>query len=184
LIEFSSLYQGLNYYINCPLCKGNIIINTRDLVDDYRYVEYAQSKNVISFFLDSYTEDIISININTEEVRLDISSMSNRNKYHGLFLHGLSLECEDCASFSYTLQLHINLHDLYLSRILLNSESICIEDNDKLHEIRNIYSIGKTEYNYYLGPSKFKEVSLPVIKINYDNLKDTVDRINKLMVFS
>jgi hypothetical protein len=56
-------------------------------------------------------------------------------------------------------------------------------DDSVVHEIKNIYSTGITDYRT-IDQEDVKTISLPLITINFNNPWKTIDRLKTLTLFS
>lgn len=197
--QFSTFLQAIKYQSHCVLCKGLMSISNRDQALDYKHRFWGE-KELVSFYLAANTDDIITIDPDTEEIELFISNsdikgvtglytprFSSKKNYtikDGTFIHGLEIACRSCCQFSYTLQIWINLNLKKLGAIFLNSESLTLEDNKTVHEIKNLYSIDRTEYTYFPNDGKSKKITFPLISLNLLNPRETLSRLKKLLIFS
>lgn len=196
--EFYSFKEALAYHTHCYVCKSKLEINERDLVMEYD--RYGTQR--LSFSLSPGSDDILFINMANNHVELVLTyqpqivyssggQLSGHsptgpsiNIYNGKFIHGLDLGCNNCCQFSYTLQIHIDLSEQKLIVIILNSETISIEDNDMVHEIRNVYPLNQTVYDYFSKDGGENKCVLPLVPLDLNNPKETVTRIRKLLIFS
>jgi hypothetical protein len=202
MYKFPNLAEALTYHTHCPLCKRHMRINTRDIMeaDDV----YLQHRLSFELSWNSDRREHLYIDIPTERVTVEVthyreelafgtvsSAYSKFGKSFstlmmgGKLYQGVTLECPKCCKYSYTLQIIINL-DLKRPRVmevLLNSESISLEDNYKVHEIKNVYNLEKTEYSVFTDNSD-KCINLPLIPLNVNQPQETLDRIKKLVIFS
>lgn len=192
---FNTFKSAIEYYPHCPLCQNELKINDRDLAADLGS-SYRDGKDTISFFIDN-GNDTLTIDPETEEVEFILgkkfvcnppSSMFNsilsQPSYNGKFAHKLSIDCQSCCKFCFTLQVHVNLTSRKLEPTILNSESISIEEGNMVHEIKNNYIAKQTHYAYFSKDGDSKRTQLPLIGLNLNNPKETVARIRKLLIFS
>lgn len=201
MIQFYSLNQALDYRRCCPVCQ------TRLLVDESEFAERVEYPNGhhyrrYAFRLDRQHSDIIYINPFTNEVELKlvqpsyasptygdstfyIGKVPSHRNYSGLMYLGITSSCPQCCQFSYTLRLRVDLSACRLIGTFLNSETISLEDKNITHEIKNVYATGQTEYFYTKEDSrKEKAITLPLIPLDLDNPKKTLERIRTLLIFS
>lgn len=179
-----------------------MVINDRDLATEHGF-EFRKGKRKFSFYFPNRGDDILSIDPDTEKIEITIttntigyynSGFGTVNSYapavkkdttiSGVCYYGLTIECKSCCQFSYTIQIFIDLEKCRLIKTCLNSETISLEDNGSVHEIKNIYSFNQTEYTCFAKNGSCKEVTLPLIEFNLSNPKETVSRIKKLIIFS
>jgi hypothetical protein len=102
----------------------------------------------------------------------------------GEYYQGITLECEKCCMFTYTIKLVMDLAHNKVTEISLNSETVSIEDRENIYEIKNIYAMNRLEY-YHLNNENGEEKKdyLPILPIDMNNPLLTLKRIKKLLVF-
>jgi len=192
MIQFKTFLEAISYHTNCVICQEKLSINDRDLVDydtKLSINDRVCKPEKISFYISQRNDDIVSLDTNTDEISFVAPEYSAS---HGVFIHGLTLHCEDCCQFAYNIQIHMDLGQKKLIEIFLNSESISVEDGRDLHEIKNIYAMKKTEYNYFPNElaepqqeSKYKgRIIFPLIPLNLINPMETVNRIRNLIIYT
>jgi hypothetical protein len=198
--QFHSFKSALEYQERCPLCQGFTHINDRDLAADIGY-DYRGEGQRVTFYVNRREDDTITINPATDEVELILANrmpdkiydatthsittaQPSLPIYNGKLLHALTIDCKNCCQYSYTLQLHFDLAEERLTGIFLNSETLSIENDAIVHEIKNVYSAEETRYTYFLKDGVEKSSILPLVPLNLTNPNETVSRIRKLLVFS
>jgi len=99
--------------------------------------------------------------------------------------------CTSCNNYSLMIQMVIALEYMMIAKIVLNSESMSFMEKGGLSEIRNIYTLNKTEYNFFGGepiegePHDFvRSQTLPLISLDRDNPLHTLQRIKNLLIFT
>lgn len=106
---------------------------------------------------------------------------------------GLGLECRKCHDYTYMIRIVVDLANLRMKRITLNSESVSIRSDEGLFLIRNAYTIEKTEYMFSQHPAPAgsshtftidKQQVLPLIPLDRDDPKKTLKRIRNLLIFT
>ena len=210
--EFKNLTEAVTYHRKCYVCKSHL--QSEPLLTTTLYYSGNIYKWNLSENVDSETDDWIIVNANTNQIdsfsqnrryndEVLCDSISDRvverfrkyaknisKSYNGLIYESIILECHKCHQFNYTVQVVIDMTAKMLKGIFLNSEFISYQDNHgHLHEIKNIYAIDKTEYDYHVTPTEEydgskKRMSVPIIPLDLENPADTVARIRKLMIFS
>jgi hypothetical protein len=201
--QFLRLLDALKYRTHCPLCNNKLQVNGRDLVQDYD-INNPQQK--IAFELSGSADDILYVDPITEKIELVIgnkkpqlswgnhpsaisggTTKSAYYAYHGVFGHALTIECEKCSFYSYTLQFWADLERSRITGIFLNSETVSWEDEANiLHEIVSSYATNKTRYSYF-GPETSQDdgqIVLSFIPVDVNNPKEAVSRIRNLIIFS
>lgn len=202
IIQFHSVLEALSYHKFCPCCKNSMEVNDRDLVTEYSN----RGNSRLAFELSSSSDDVMFIDPVSEEIEIVVNRyIDNSNRYvmgnysgtvnqsnhpyihvaNGFHFSGLTVACNSCCRFDYRIQIRIDLQNKKVAGVVLNSETISWEDEDKmLHEIKNIYPVNKTYYSYFVQGAVDKKIDLPLVPLNLSNPKETVDRIKTLIVFS
>jgi len=201
---FPTIISAINYQAKCPLCDHEVRINDRDLADDYGY-DYSGIMPKISFRLSQMDGEIIKIDPINNEVELILLESTPQidswvPNYHGavysyvppppksysvkdgMFMHALNLNCQKCCQFAYTVQLHVDLGKKLFMGAYLNSESISLELDGAVHEIKNIYATKKTIYSRF--PGSLQSMEIPLIDLDLKNPQEAIARIKKLIIFS
>lgn len=164
--KFSCLSEALSYKTCCPFCKSKLNINA------------LYSSNVLKF---DDIECTIYVDIETEKVTIH----TIENYLMCSFGRSISIACANCCDFYYILQIWMSPLLNKVTEISLNSEAIhYIDSVDNLYTIRNNYVYNKTKYSRNLVLSNRKDYEIPIIDINYDNIIETIDKIEKLIIFS
>jgi hypothetical protein len=105
--------------------------------------------------------------------------------YEGVFAVGHTVTCAKCSMYDFTLQLFINLDDRNVTKAILNSESITIDDgNENVYEIRNVYTLDKTEYTHINPKIKSNTLKLPLVSDDMKNPSEVLERVKRLLIFS
>ena len=178
-----------------------------DLYENRYNFNYSLKVN-LSASVDSDTDDILTINARSNKVKLEIHSRyketysdfdisyigksplkysggSSYGNYAGTVYEALESGCSSCHNFSYVVQLVIDMENYMIKHLFLNSESINWTDADsQMHNIKNIYTMRKTECALYKGTDKCQHISIPMIPLNLSNPHETMQRIKILNTFS
>lgn len=208
MIKFPSFRDAINYRKFCPVCKKRLQINDRDLATDYGYEFRGNGSETLSFYLDQSQTDTLTINLDTEACEISYSERIDEDygypggmgnvttgrtfyakkasprTYNGMLIHALTINCNSCCQYGYTLQIHFDLAVKKLSFALLDSEHITIEDGSSVHEIKNSYAMTKTRYRSFEKGGSAKAIELPLLPLDLKNPQEMVGRIRKLLVFS
>ena len=178
---FKKISDALNYNKNCPICNEQINFKNKDLIVEYKSIEprlrFNLSKDNI-FYINTINDEV--------EVCFKKSVFSNLKSNYGILYEPIYMECQniDCGLYSYILQILVDIKNLKISNILLNSEKVSYEDTDgSLHEVHNNYVNKTTTYIHFLD-NKENLISLPIIDLNLKDLKQTIERVKKLLIFS
>lgn len=196
MIKFYCFLEGLHYRSKCPLCNKQMEINDRDLVERVEYPTGHPYQRFV-FYIGKTTDDVMELDPHSEEITVrhqrtmetiyglkSMSAAGNYTIYNGLFYHALTINCNSCCQYHYTLQVHADLTEGRLAGTYLNSETISVEESGIVHEIKNVYSTEKTEYACFPKDGSSKRSSIPLIPMNLSDPKETVSRIKKLLIFS
>jgi hypothetical protein len=175
--QFNTFKSALNFLQKCPVCDEHLSINDKNLAD------YDIKKNLISFYIDVRDQDTVTVNLESDKIESINISAPYSKMYSGLFMHALNIDCKYCCQYSYILQVHINLQDMMMQQIYLNSEFINISD-DIIHEVKNSYSTEQTIYTCFNKDGSSKTATLPLVPLDLKNPKETISRIRKLLIFS
>ena len=171
----------MTYRKKCPFCNSSLHVSDQDLAEPFSF-----KKKKIHIPL--LGDDTLVIDILTEEIEIklkqSIFAMGYYN-YNGLAYGRIQCECVSCCLYYFVVQIQINMSDKKIENILLNSEFLSFESEDgTLHEINNIYTLDKAEYKYYNFNGESKQLDFPIIDINFNKPKQTIDKLQKLIIFS
>jgi hypothetical protein len=193
MIKFYSFLAGLQHHKKCPLCNKQMEVNDRDLSERVEYPT-GHPYQRFKFYIGRSTDDVMILDPNTELVEVDKralqsvfglrSQMGNYTLYSGLFYHALTINCNSCCQYHYTLQVQADLTAMRLVGTYLNSETVSVEEGGIVHEVRNVYATDQTEYAAFPKDGSSKKSSIPLVPLNLSNPKETVSRIRKLLIFS
>jgi hypothetical protein len=197
-ISFHNLRDAINYHLYCPLCQDKMLINDRyveirkDWYDDQHCIKFVWTVNDTEIIVDLDTNQF---DMNSKYYRPDYGvgeyvGTSPKYSYNphnctinGILYSGLGLNCGGCKQYHYVIKLVGVLETRLLTKIELNSETITVMDDSVVHEIKNIYSTGITDYRT-IDQEDVKTISLPLITINFNNPWKTIDRLKTLTLFS
>lgn len=198
MIKFFSFLEGLHYHSKCPLCNKGMEINDRDLVSRVEYPT-GHPYQKFGFHIGKSSDDTMYINAHTEEIDIEYSKKSDAlfapgskfgqiynssPSYNGSCYHALTINCNICCRYHYTLKLHSNLTERRLIGTYLNSELLSVEESNTIHKVKNVYSVNKTEYACFPKDGSSKRQSIPLIPLNLSSPIETISRIRKLLIFS
>jgi hypothetical protein len=187
--RFKNLIEVLAYHSICPLCSAKMSVDR-----NFNYDENA-NKAYLKFGATHLTVDCFNNNIiKCDQVMFSGSPIMYSNSSFsdlsgkGVDLRGLKVSCDFCLKYSYLVQVHISLEHNKIVDLVLNSESISIEENTKLYEVKNIYTTEKTEmaiFHTHLSNKRgaLDKVELPLVPLDFENPMKTVERIKSLLVF-
>ena len=181
MIKFKKILDGMTYRKNCPVCHSPLHVNDQDLAEPFSF-----KKKKISFPL--LGDDVLVVNLFSEDIDLKLKqsvfAMGYYN-YNGIAYGRVQCECVSCCLYYFVLQVQINMSIKKIENILLNSEFLAFEDaSGFLHEINNIYSLDKCEYKYYNIEGDSKKLDFPIVELDFANPKQTIDKLQKLIIFS
>ena len=102
-------------------------------------------------------------------------SLSDRKKCNeGSIIDKFKLRCQVCEKYESIYSITINLYMDVVTSLNLNMESIKIKE----HCIKNKYEVEETEYL-----CNNSSVTIPLVSSDLQDYKDTLKRIQKLIVF-
>lgn len=208
--EFHNLAEATTYHRRCYCCKSylnhNLVIGLDPAKCVYKWnlSEHIDSETDDWIVVNAYTNHIDSLcqsrRVNNEIIYdgLDANMVNRFQRYSknlhrnftGIIYESIHVECLRCYQFSYTIQVVIDMTLMTLKGIYLNNEFISYEDDqNKLHEINNVYASDKTEYTWHVTPTRVydaskKHISIPIIPLNLEDPAESVARIKKLVIFS
>lgn len=178
---FKKIRDGINHLTHCPFCHSELFINEKE-----HSISQKKGHPILTFNL--IGEDLLHININTDEIIVDLNQTISSHGYfnYGTNYHGINIECTnvDCSLFDFTIQLQTNLDKNKINHIILNSERVSYEDKEgMLHEIKNVYTNNTTEYTFYTE-TESKTKKIPLVPLDFSDPEHTIQRIKKLIIFS
>ncbi len=228
MINFYNLPQALNYRYQCPLCQSSMKVEPGCIEWETKsYDPYVRgndfyhpgmngqnySRTLIKFGdsgysinIDYETGEVTSVKQTMTDVYGFLTSIPYAYSYtelNSFSIFPISMICSNCHAYKYIVQVHVSLSDMRVVNIVLNSESLTFKDKKGLHLIRNIYTVGKTEYNFhdtgdkdinpkdiedtiYMGvlTQSAKIIDLPLIPMNMEEPIKTLERVKTLVLFS
>lgn len=174
--SFNSLQEAIKYKINCPSCNSTLDIDqANDIMSiDEKSIGFSLLDKDILYI--NYTNSLLKIKKNDKK-----NSLGVKYKYSGLSYHKLNIAC-NCGMFEFFLKITVDLTNLLLKSISLNSERISVEHENMLYEIHNNYSINSTNYTYYIN-DEAKKQNLPLVILDLDNPLRSLNKLKKLLTF-
>lgn len=196
--KFASFHEAINYHSQCPICQNPLEINDNRIVHNTKKYHDESTYHYLTFALG---EDTLTIDTHTERIDIVMNhpynviySMGSPSAHYvkghgtiptsGVFIQGFNIDCMICCQFSYTLQMIVDMNEVKLAGVYLNSESVTMETEGIVHEVRNVYSTHKTEYTSFNKSGGHKSVSLPIMPLDLQAPQETISRIRKLIIFS
>lgn len=191
---FSHLTDAIFYRINCPICKKGLRhqnISDLSFVGEKIILKIDTSIGS-AICLDIKDNIITEISISSDSVdanegisyKYNAFSFKDYSIYNNLLSSFITISCKNCEQFLYCIQIQIDLTNLKITNIFLESEFVSIIENSTVYEIENIYDKQETHYSAIYSDNNDKFLSMPLIDLNLDNPHETLSRIKKLLVFS
>lgn len=207
--QFKNLNEAFNYQASCPVCDDPIEPDYKEKIVNS---SWDRPKIVTIFTLQGGDE--VSIDYYTNEILTYTEAKSYKTTYgnptmtvhtgnynvykSGQLIFGVNASCGKCGTYGYSLQVIIDWESKLAAGIFLNAETISIEEGDTLHEIRNAYAVGKTEYDKFTkvdvddGTVKMSGYSgrqnstiyFPLMPLDVKNPQLLLKRIKNLIIFS
>lgn len=202
-LRFYNLDEAFSYrrYCPCKNCEHGLFPETATIkyADNHREVEFDISGNTLA--VASHSNEVLWYREHREDHKVyGIGSQSpliyagTSRRLHSLSQSGtdlfpVTISCNNCHNYQYIVQVHVSLSERRLTGLVLNSETIVIQDMAKQYRIRNLYTTEKTELEFrHTHLSHFHEpedeMEIPLIPLNIEDPMRTVERIKKLIVFS
>ena len=188
---FDYLENAIKYRQNCPVCKDkmhlsncyeDIVSNTISLTDfEFDIVISKNNNKIVSFTERRDIQFMYDISGNI------VDSIPSRNygikSVNGSLYKAISIECKKCDQYYYVIQMIIDINNICIKELKLNSETLSIDKLGKnTYEIKNNYITEKTQFqSFVLGNDKFME--LPLIPLDLDNPSKTITKIQSLISF-
>lgn len=201
MTSFYNLDEAFSYrrYCPCKHCGHTLFPEVATIIhgDGTQHVKLALGGNTLTVGL--YSNAVISYE--EERQNQTVYGMSGHSLMHigsSRSLHSLSkqgtdmfpvtVSCNNCHRYKYVLQVHVSLSQGCLVGLMLNSETMAVDDYAKLYTITNVYTTGKTEMEVrHLHLSQYHEpeakIEYPLIPLNVEEPMKTVERLKKLTVF-
>jgi len=185
--KFDKLIDAIKFRTHCPLCNDDLYIKENGLIGNYNKENLSQK---LTFSVFNTEETVIVVNPFDNSVQVVNNTDDVKNNKLGTFGTPLTIQCNSCDMYSFTIQVWIDLSHQVMIDIILNSESISWEDDkETLHEVTSIYSTNKTKYSYFrtddIDNIRYSNpITIPLVPIDVNNLEGTVVRIQNLIVFS
>lgn len=200
MIKFNRLLDGLFYYNNCPLCDRHMTIKN----EGFATMEKSFFKNGYGFSLIFFLEKIDKLIVDpvTEKVDIDYfkyndfeiaaSSCVQHSDYvnpqpisnvHYNYNDCFSIDifCKNCNNFEYKIDLSVDLHNRKVLETNLSQTTYCVKSSkDNYFIINNFYDNRTMLFD---SGDKYL-IDVPIIEITKENLKDSLTRLRKLIIFS
>ncbi len=199
MIKFKSIQDVLDYRPFCPVCHESLVIDNK-----YGAQVKKGNKEKVTLVWKS-NQDELTINLDGDRIESLTKRVTSSIIYgipahivgydytpieNGIMYVSLSIGCEGCCQYSYVVQILVDLSQKIIDSIVLNSELLTIEDKDTIHEIRNVYTTGKTEYSWFKTSQTEEEaldekrITLPLVPLDLIYPEKTIERVRNLIVFS
>jgi len=191
--QFKNLFEVINYHPTCPFCSAKMSFGwdlAYDVNSSKAYLKFGSTHLTVDY----QTNYIIKVDQITSTsftggpvIQYAGSSLSDFSS-SGVDIRRLNVSCDSCHKYGYLIQVHISLEQSKIIALVLNSESVSIEDGAKLYEIKNVFTTEKTEmstFHTHLSHQRgaLDKVELPLVPLDLQNPLKTVERIKGLIVF-
>lgn len=183
------------YRARCPLCSGFMRINDRNLAEDYHEHHYPGRE--VKFHLTPWSDDLVSINPITDEVRIiyakSLDYMTDGEltskpitfeSYSGTHKDGIQIDCMSCCRYDFCISIEIDLTSEKLLNLVLSAESFSIESEDQVSSVTNLYLKNKTRFEYFKKSGEDHEAHFPLITLNLQDPEETISRLQRLLIFT
>ena len=177
---FNSLAEALQYHPKCPVCFSELEVN-----DDKHHTVYFDYQSYNHLCYELIDDDLVLINKDNDSI--DFIVRNNLGISYDQSFCIIKPECKsikgDCL-FSYSILCYFDLKNNKLKNISLCAEQFSIEnDNEKLCVINNLYDRDHTEYSVDVFSSAMLVEKLPLINLNFKNIKETLIKVEKMVLF-
>lgn len=199
-LRFYNLDEAFQYQRHCPLCKENIYpvdVNLKYEYDgtkadftvgDSTFQVACHSNQLTYHSRRSQHDQMVTFGASQSYIGMTRSSYGLHNGGTDIFKMEMCCHNKACEHYRYVVQVHLSLDEKRITDLVLNSEAIAIEDGAKLCTIKNVYTTEKTELiirhqhvSQYHEP--LEKIEFPLIPLNLQNPRKTLERIRKLVVF-
>jgi hypothetical protein len=174
--EFKNLQEAFGHQTKCPFCTHRTQLA-------YNRIEsiYGRDK----------TTEIVTLKTGSIQFVIDgidntmLECHSGGSILSGVMMFSVFGTCTNCTRYAFALGVSVDITNKKLTSLFLNSETFSFEKAEALHEIRNVYTTGKTEYVYFPADAAGSTgtVTLPLIPFDVAAPEKTLDRIKGLLVF-
>lgn len=180
--EFNNLHEAFGYQTKCPFCSHRTHITCdkiESIYEPHKTIEKVTLRTgTIQFVIDGHDNTVYEC-------------YSGSAKFSGIFMFSLHGLCESCSKYSFSIGISIDITNMKVVSLFLNSETFSIEEGSRLSEIRNVYTTEKTEYTTFTNyesedakPHDKQTTVLPLIPMDLENPDKTLNRIKTLVLFS
>lgn len=209
-MKFNSLRHALNYQATCPVCCSAMLIDDRYAETRVEWRNGKQTTRLLwktedseEIILDpdsSYVEFVEKYAAPEYVVGTSYSGQTPirqypkpKRLYDGHLYERIGMTCDNCCKYHYLIKFIIDVGVKQIIDIELNGETLSIEDNEgTVHEIKNIYGFEQTQYSYFPKDGDYKQgrrmdeksITLPLIPLDLENPRKTLERIRTLIIFS
>jgi hypothetical protein len=195
---FKTIQEAINYVQYCPVCHSRLEMRNNGL-DKVPYARFPDDRAKVICWggqdfdieIDYNTEEIIELKIRDNSYQ-PINTFGNPlNVYwksppiiDGLFYNSFSVECIHCIQYHYVVKVLIDIRNIKIIHIELNSETLTIDEGGHdTYEIKNNYAMGKTGFQSFSANGKDEYTELPLVPLDIYNPGKTIARIKSLMLF-
>lgn len=199
-LRFYNLEEAFNYRRTCPLCNQGVYPVEANLKYDYDGVKADFTVGESTFQVSCHSNELTYHTRRSQHDQMVTfgapqSYIGMTRSSYGLHTGGtdvfkMEMRCHNrqCERYLYVVQVHISLDEKRITNLILNSEHISLEDGAKLCTIKNVYTTEKTELivrhqhlSQYHEP--VEKIEFPLIPLNLQDPRKTLERIRKLVVF-
>jgi hypothetical protein len=197
-LRFYNLDEAFSYRRSCPLCREPVFPIDVNMKYDYdgtkadftvgeSTFQVSCSSNELTYHTRRNQHDqMVTFGASQSYIGMTRSSYGLHNG--GTDIFKMEMRCHKCERYRYVVQVHLSLDEKRITDLVLNSEAVIIEDGAKLCTIKNVYTTEKTELivrhqhvSQYHEP--LEKIEFPLVPINLEDPRKTLERIRKLVVF-
>lgn len=201
ILRFYNLDEAFNYHRTCPLCKEGVFPVEANLKYELDGIKADFSVGDSTFQVNCYSNELTyhtkrsdhgqMVTFGAAQSYIGMTRSSYGLHTGGTDIFKMEMRCHNrqCERYLYVVQVHISLDERRITSLLLNSEHISLEDGAKFYTIKNVYMTEKTELfirqqqqpSEPYGPTE--KIEFPLIPLNLQDPRKTLERIRKLVVF-
>ena len=176
MLIFNSISEALSLHKICPICSHQLKI-----FDDKQKLLAHNVLDDYNLCYELINEDLVLINKSNDSIKFIINN--NYNIYYNNYFCPIKIECVNCM-FCYTIIGNFDLSVNKIKNIYLSAEQFSIENShNKLCVINNLYEAHMTEYTIDIFSKNMNVERIPLIPLNFKNPKETLHKIEKLLLF-
>lgn len=197
-LRFYNLNEAFRYRSSCPLCQENVYPIEANLKYDHDGIKADFSVGNSTFQVNCDSNELTyhsrrsshdqMVTFGASQSYIGMTHSSYGLHTGGTDIFKMEMCCHKCEHYRYVVQVYLSLDERRITDLVLNSEAVILEDGAKLCTIKNVYTTEKTELvirHQHLSQhhEPLEKIEFPLIPLNLQEPRKTLDRIRKLVVF-